>query len=80
MDFVALVTPASESELMTTVAMLKAYGIPHQVPGSGFGSLYPSIQSVSYGARTILVPAESLEEARAVLASGAGTDDQDTTS
>ncbi len=70
MNYVALVTPASESELMTTVALLQAYGIPHRVPGSGFGSLYPSLQATSYGARTIVVPAESLDEARALLESG----------
>ena len=68
MALVKLVTPASEADLATTVALLEAYSIPHHVQGRGFGSLYPGLQGSAYLSATILVPEDVLAEARALLA------------
>ncbi len=68
MALVALTTPSSEVERLTTVALLEAYGIACFGNGSGFNSLYPGAQLGSRNALTILVPEEQLVEARQVLA------------
>jgi hypothetical protein len=68
MALVPLVTPASEVDRMTTVALLEAYGISCFGNGSAFNSLYPGAQLGSRNAQTILVQEEQLAEARQVLA------------
>jgi hypothetical protein len=68
MAFVSLTTPASDSERLTTVALLEAYGITCLVRGGGFSALYPGAQIGSRSALTILVPEEQLQKARGVLA------------
>jgi hypothetical protein len=68
MAFVALTTPASDSERLTTVALLEAYGITCFVRGGAFSALYPGAQIGSRNALTILVPEEQLIKAQQVLA------------
>jgi hypothetical protein len=68
MAYVSLTTPASDSERLTTVALLEAYGITCLVRGGGFSALYPGAQIGSRSALTILVPEEQLPRAQAVLA------------
>lgn len=67
MTLVVLTSPGSEIELMTAVGLLRAYGIAHYVRGGGFGSLNPGPRIEGYNGTAIMVPAESLEEARALL-------------
>ncbi|HEV7633609.1 MAG TPA: DUF2007 domain-containing protein [Steroidobacteraceae bacterium] len=67
MSLVPLVSPDTEAAVMTTVALLNAYGIPCHVRGGGFGSLYPGPQVAGYNARTIMVPEELLRDAQALL-------------
>ena len=67
MSLVPLVSPDSEAAVMTTVALLEAYGIPHHVRGGGFGGLYPGSQADGFNAKTIMVPEEVLAEAQALL-------------
>lgn len=69
MALVVLETPDSELALMTTVALLEAHGIPCYVRGGGFGGLYPGPQIASYNAKTIMVPAEALDEAQDLIKS-----------
>jgi FAD/FMN-containing dehydrogenase len=69
MSLVPLLTPDSEAELLTTVALLEAHGIPVHVRGGGFGSLYPGPLVPGFNAKTILVPEEALQEASALLGS-----------
>ena len=68
MPLVKLITPGSEVERMTTVAMLQAHGIVCHGHGDAFNLLYPGAQLGSRNAQTILVPEEQLAEARQVLA------------
>ncbi|MEP7314369.1 MAG: hypothetical protein ABI859_17420 [Pseudomonadota bacterium] len=67
MSLVPLVSPDTEAEVLTTVALLDAYGIPSFVRGGGFGSLYPGPQVAGYNAKTIMVQAESLRDAQDLL-------------
>lgn len=64
---VPLLTPESDTDALTTVALLEAYGIPVHVRGGGFSALYPGSQPGSFNTKTILVPAELLDEARQLL-------------
>ena len=68
MAWVTLTTPASDSERLTTVALLEAYGITCFIRGGGFSALYPGAQIGSRNALTILVPEEQLVTAQQVLA------------
>jgi hypothetical protein len=68
MALVTLTTPASDSERLTTVALLEAYGITCFIRGGGFSALYPGAQIGSRNALTILVPEEQLVTAQQVLA------------
>lgn len=67
MSLVPLVSPDSEAAVLTTVALLDAYGIPSYVRGGGFGSLYPGPQVAGYNAKTIMVPTEVLRDAQELL-------------
>ncbi|MEO8309002.1 MAG: hypothetical protein ABI616_13285 [Pseudomonadota bacterium] len=68
MAFVALTTPASDSERLTTVSLLEAYGISCFIRGGAFSALYPGAQLGSRNALTILVPEEQLRQAQLILA------------
>lgn len=68
MALVVLAYPDSEAEILTTVALLEAHGIPCHVRGGGFGGLLPGPQIPAYNAKAILVPQESLADARELLA------------
>ena len=72
MSLVPLLSPESEAELLTTVALLEAHGIPCHVRGGGFGSLYPGPQVSSFNSRTIMIPSEASDDARELLHAGAG--------
>jgi len=76
-SLVPLVSPTSEEELVTTLALLRAYGIPTHVRGGGFGSLLPGPLLAKYNAKTILVPEELLSDARELLAAPAALPDDD---
>ncbi len=79
MALVPLVTPDSEPDLLTTVALLEARGIPAFVRGGGMGGLYPGPQIASYNAKTILVAEEQFSEAMDLLKDveqTAGVDDE----
>jgi FAD/FMN-containing dehydrogenase len=67
MSLVPLISPDSEAEVLTMVALLEAYGVPVHVRGGGFGSLYPGPQEHGFNAKTIMVPEEALEDARRLL-------------
>jgi hypothetical protein len=64
---VRLVSPDSDPEIMTIVAMLDARGIPSYVRGGGFGGLYPGVQINAFNTRDIMVPEEQVAEALALL-------------
>lgn len=68
MALVTLITPISEVERMTTVALLEAFGITCSGNGSAFNALYPGAHIGSRNALAILVPEEQLVEAKQVLA------------
>lgn len=67
MSLVPLITPDSEAEVLTIVALLEAYGIPVHVRGGGFGGLYPGAQAGSFNSKTVLVPEDLLQDARNLL-------------
>jgi hypothetical protein len=67
MSLVPLITPVSDVDRMTTVALLEAFGIACFGNGTAFNSLYPGAQIGSRNALSILVPEEQLAEARQVL-------------
>jgi Putative prokaryotic signal transducing protein len=67
-SLVAVLTPDSEAELVSVVAMLEARGIPCFVRGGGIGSLLPGVQVESFNARAIMVPEEQATEALALIA------------
>lgn len=77
MRLVPLVSPTSEADLVTTVALLDAHGIPTHVQGGWFGSLLPGPLIPSYNAKTILVPEELLRDARDLLATPVALPDFD---
>ncbi|MEY2854080.1 MAG: hypothetical protein RL030_1212 [Pseudomonadota bacterium] len=68
MPLVRLITPASEVERMTTVAMLEAHGIACHGHGDAFNTLYPGAQLGSRNAQAILVEEAQLHLARLILA------------
>jgi hypothetical protein len=79
-SLVAVLTPDSEAELISVVAMLEARKVPCFVRGGGIGSLLPGVQVESFNARAIMVPEERAAEALALIAdlrgSSAGHDDK----
>jgi len=64
---VRLVSPDSDPEIMTIVAMLDAHGIPSYVRGGGFGGLYPGVQINAFNTRDIMVREEQAAEALELL-------------
>lgn len=75
MSLVPVLTPDSEAELVTVVAMLEARGVPCFVRGGGIGSLLPGVQVESFNSRTIMVPADRAREALALIADLNGSPD-----
>jgi hypothetical protein len=67
-SLVSVLTPESEAELATVVAMLDARKIPYFVRGGGIGSLLPGVQVESFNARAVMVPEERAAEALALIA------------
>lgn len=67
MNFLAIATPKTESELAVMVSMLEAYGIQHFVHNRGFGGLYPGMQIELYNVRRLMVPAEQAPDAIELL-------------
>jgi hypothetical protein len=68
MPLVKLITPASEVERMTTVAMLEAHGIACHGHGDAFNTLYPGGLLASRNAQDILVEEGQQHLARQILA------------
>jgi hypothetical protein len=68
MPLVRLITPASEVERMTTVALLEAHGVACHGHGDAFNTLYPGGQLGSRNAQAILVEEAQLHFARQILA------------
>lgn len=75
MSLVPVLTPDSEAELVSVVAMLEARGIPCFVRGGGIGSLLPGVQVESFNARAIMVSEEQATEALALIADLRGSSD-----
>lgn len=75
MTLVPFDTPDSEADILTTVALLESFGIPCYVRGGGFGGLYPGVQVNAYNTRTIMVPLESYDQARQIIAAKPDTSD-----
>jgi Putative prokaryotic signal transducing protein len=68
-------TPDSEAELVSVVAMLDARDGPCFVHGAGLGSVLPGVQVPSLNARAIMVPEEQAAEALALIADLRGPSD-----
>lgn len=69
MSLVKVLTPDSEAELLSVVAMLQARNVPCFVQNAGVGSLFPgALQIESLNARTVMVPEERAAEALALIA------------
>ena len=68
MSLVSVLTPESDAELATVIAMLDARKIPYFVRGGGIGSLLPGVQVESFNARAVMVPEERASEAFALIA------------
>jgi hypothetical protein len=64
---IRLLSPESDSEIATIVAMLDARGIPSYVRGGGIGGLLPGVQINAYNTRDIMVPEEKATEALGLL-------------
>ena len=67
MTLVRLVSPESDPEIVTIVAMLEAHGIPCYVRGGGFGGLFPGVQINAYNTRDIMIPEEKTAQALELL-------------
>jgi hypothetical protein len=74
-SLVAVLTPESEAELVSVVAMLEARKVPCFVRSGGIGSLLPGVQVESLNARAIMVPEERASEALALIADLRGPSD-----
>ena len=69
MSLVTVLTPESEAELLSVVAMLEAHNVRCFVHSAGLGSLYPGPLPMQYAnARAIMVPEDQEAEARALIA------------
>jgi hypothetical protein len=64
---VRLLSPESDSEIATIVAMFDAHEIPCFVRGAGFGGLFPGVQINAYNTRDIMVPEEKAADALELL-------------
>lgn len=67
MALVRVLSPDTEPELVTAVALLEAHDIPCFVHGAGLGSLWPGAQVPGYNTRTIMVPEENVADALELL-------------
>jgi len=67
-SLVPVLSPDSEAELASVVAMLEARGVPCFVRGGGIGSLLPGVQVESFNTRAIMVPEDRAAEALALIA------------
>ena len=63
-----MLTPESEAELVSVVAMLEARKVPCFVHSAGLGSLLPGVQVELVNTRAIMVPEEHAAEALALIA------------
>lgn len=64
-----LYIPADESELVFLKSVLESDGVPFYVLNDNFGSLYSGAYMSSFNAKTIMVPEDYYEEAKAIIAS-----------
>ena len=64
-----LYIPADESELVFLKSFLDAEGIPFYVLNDNFGSVYPGVYMKGLNAKTIMVPEELFDEAKALIKS-----------
>jgi hypothetical protein len=65
---VPVYSPLTESEAAVISAMLEAHGIHFFIRGGAFSKLYPGMQIKDYNTQTFMVPEESYELARDLLA------------
>lgn len=65
---VPVYSPLTESEAAVISAMLAAHNIPFFIRGGAFSKLYPGMQIKDYNTQTFMVPAESYELAKELLA------------
>ncbi len=65
---VPVYSPLTESESSVISSLLEAHDIPFFIRGGAFSKLYPGMQIKDYNTQTFMVPAESYELARALLA------------
>ena len=65
---VPVYSPLTESEASVISSLLEAYEIPFFIRGGVFSKLYPGMQIKDYNTQTFMVPAESYEIARELLA------------
>lgn len=67
MQFTAVATPQTESEMVVMVSMLDAFEIPHFVHNLGFGGLYPGLQIRLYNVRRVMVQVDHVADALELL-------------
>lgn len=65
---VPVYSPITESEAAVISTMLEAHEIPFFIRGGGFSKLYPGMQIKDYNIQTFMVPPESYEFVRELLA------------
>lgn len=65
---VPIYSPLTESEASVISSLLEAHEIPFFIRGGAFSRLYPGMQIKDYNIQTFMVPAESYELARELLA------------
>lgn len=64
-----LYIPADESELVFLKSILESDGVPFYVLNDNFGSLYSGAYMSFFNAKTIMVPEDYYEDAKAIIAS-----------
>lgn len=64
-----LYIPTDESELVFLKSLLDAEGLPYYVLNDNFGSLYSGVYMNNFNAKTIVVPEEFYEDAKALILS-----------
>ena len=67
MSFEPVYYPATEAELSVALSLLDAYGVPYFVRNRDLGRILGGLSVPDFSARVILVPAESAEDAGALL-------------
>jgi hypothetical protein len=65
---VPVYSPQTESEAAVISSLLEAHQIPFFLRGGAFSKLYPGMQINHYNTQTFMVPDESFEFARELLA------------